>query len=82
MLFEQAGNFILDRLENELRPDLYYHNAAHTRDVYCAAERIGKGENITDYDMKLLLTAACYHDSGYLRTAKGHVTESCAIAQK
>ncbi len=82
MLFEQAGNFILDKLESELRPDLYYHNAAHTRDVYSAAERIGKGEHICDYDMTLLLTAACYHDSGFLRVAKGHETESCAIAKQ
>jgi len=81
MLFEQAGNFILDKLESELRPDLYYHNAAHTRDVHSAAERIGKGERISDYDMKLLLTAACYHDSGFLRASIGHETESCAIAQ-
>jgi len=82
MLFEQAGEFILDKLERELPPDLYYHNAVHTRDVHSAAKRIGEGEHISDHDMKLVLTAACYHDSGFLRVAKGHETESCEIARQ
>ena len=82
MLFEQAGQFILDKLNTELPDTLYYHNLAHTEDVYTAAGRLGRSENISDLEMQLLLTAACYHDSGYLHTIIEHERESCRIARE
>lgn len=82
MLFEQAGQFILDKLDTELPLTLYYHNLAHTEDVYTAAGRLGRSENISDIEMKLLLTAACYHDAGYLHTIIEHERESCRIAKE
>ncbi len=82
MLFEQAGQFILDKLDTELPDTLYYHNLAHTEDVYTAAGRLGRIENISDIEMKLLLTAACYHDAGYLHTIIEHERESCRIAKE
>jgi predicted metal-dependent HD superfamily phosphohydrolase len=81
MLFEQAGEYILFKLRNELPKRLTYHNIDHTMDVYNAAAVIGKQENINDREMKLLLTAALYHDSGYLVRDKGHEEESCCIAR-
>lgn len=82
MLFEQAGEFILHKLENEIPANLCYHNIDHTKDVYAAAEMIGKAEQVSDYDMKLLLTAACYHDSGFLNVLHEHEAESCHIARE
>jgi uncharacterized protein len=82
MLFEQAGQFILDKLGRELPANIYYHNAEHTKDVHAAAQMIGQGEHITDHEMKLLLTAAWFHDSGFLETSKGHEVISCRIAQE
>lgn len=82
MQVEQAGEFILNKLEKELPETYYYHNVDHTRDVYAAAKMIGEAENISDGDMQLLLTAACYHDSGYLNTRYEHEEESCRIAQE
>jgi len=81
MQTEKAGSYILNRLSNELPANLYYHNADHTRDVYEAAKRIGEAEGITGYELKLVLTAAYYHDSGFLIEAKGHEEESCRIAR-
>ena len=82
MQIEQAGNYILNRLRKELSLQLYYHNADHALDVYEAAKRIGEAEGITGYELKLLLTAAYYHDSGFLIKAKGHEEESCRIARE
>ncbi|MDB4922001.1 HD domain-containing protein [Mucilaginibacter sp.] len=82
MQFEQAGNYILNRLNNELPDHLTYHNADHTKDVYQAAKRIGETEGITGDELKLLLTAAYYHDSGFLIMAEGHEEESCHIARE
>jgi uncharacterized membrane-anchored protein YitT (DUF2179 family)/predicted metal-dependent HD superfamily phosphohydrolase len=82
MQVEQAGEFILNRIENELPETFYYHNADHTRDVYAAAKMIGEAENIPDDDMQLLLTAASYHDCGYLVNSYEHEQESCKIARE
>jgi uncharacterized protein len=82
MLFEQAGEFILNKLTNEIPANLCYHNIDHTRDVRTAAETLGKAEHISDDDMKLLLTAACYHDSGFLNVLHEHEAESCRIAKE
>jgi uncharacterized protein len=81
MQFKQAANFIKNKLKKELPANYTYHNIDHTTDVYKAAEKIGKLENISANDMKLLLTAALYHDAGFLKYNKGHEEESCRIAE-
>jgi uncharacterized protein len=81
MQFEEAGKFILKRLNDELPDHFTYHNVKHTQNVYRSAEYIGKQEGISDYEMKMLLTAACFHDSGFLIRAIGHEEESCRIAK-
>jgi len=82
MLFEPAQAFIFNKLQAELPAHLTYHNASHTLDVYNAAERIGVQERIDQEDMRLLLTAACYHDSGFLIAAEEHEEHSCNIARE
>jgi uncharacterized protein len=80
MQFKQAGKFIINKLSKELPANLSYHSVYHTQDVYKAARLIGKQEGISACDMKLLLTAAWYHDSGFLKGPHGHEDESCLIA--
>ncbi len=82
MQFENAGKFILNKLGKELPQHLSYHSVEHIHDVYTAAEKLGKQENISDYEMKLLLTAAWFHDSGFLKGAKDHEEESCRITRQ
>lgn len=82
MQFKKAVSFILKKLENELPLHLSYHNADHVRDVYLAAEHISKQEGIADHEIKLLLTAAGFHDSGFLKGADNHEEESCRIATR
>ena len=82
MLFEQAGEFILNKLRVELPAHFTYHNADHSLDVYRAAERIGKQEGINEQQMRLLLTAAWYHDCGFLIGPDEHEEQSCRIARE
>ncbi len=82
MNIEGASQFILDKLENELPKNLTYHNLAHTKGVYEAAIRIGKGENITEDEMLLLRIAALYHDTGWIFTTTEHEMKSCEIARE
>jgi len=81
MQFEQAGDYIISKLRKELPAHLIYHNIEHTCDVYLAAETIAKREKVSKADLKLLLTAALYHDSGFLVKAEGHEEESCRIVK-
>jgi uncharacterized protein len=81
MQFEQAGEYILNKLRNHLPRHLTYHNIDHTVDVYAAAENIGLQENITAAEMNILLTAALFHDAGFIKRVQGHEEESCRIAK-
>jgi hypothetical protein len=79
MNFEGAKQFILNKLERELDPRLAYHSLAHTLDVHQSALRIARLENVSDYDILLLRTAALFHDSGMLITYRGHEEASINI---
>lgn len=76
----KSGEFIINKLEHELPGYLCYHNADHTRDVHAAAKRLAEGESINAAQTDLLLTAAWYHDSGFLITNEGHEEQSCRLA--
>jgi predicted metal-dependent HD superfamily phosphohydrolase len=79
---EDAGNYILNRLRTAL-PDCYlYHNADHTLDVFNACKQLAAMENISGHELQLLLTAAYYHDSGFLYQADRHEMKSCEITRE
>jgi predicted metal-dependent HD superfamily phosphohydrolase len=82
MRFQEVKKFILSKLRKELPKHLTYHSVEHVNDVYGAAESIGKREGIEGRDLKLLLTAALFHDSGFLRGPKDHESVSCDIARE
>jgi uncharacterized protein len=78
--FLQLKSRILKLLRSGLDPRLTYHSQAHTEDVLRQVERIAAAENITDSRLLLLMRiAALFHDTGFLRTYKGHEKESCVI---
>ncbi|HEY0092358.1 MAG TPA: HD domain-containing protein, partial [Flavobacterium sp.] len=80
MLQAPESIFILNRLTTELPPHLQYHSINHTLDVYRTAAMIASKENIDEAQMRLLLIAALFHDSGFLFQSKGHEVISCKIA--
>ncbi|RYY24746.1 MAG: HD domain-containing protein [Sphingobacteriaceae bacterium] len=82
MQFENAEKFILKKLDDGLPPQLFYHSLAHVEDVVVAVQTIASSENITEQETQLLLTAALFHDAGFLYGPKDHEEESCRIAQK
>lgn len=66
MDFSSAKEYIVTRLVKELPKDLFYHGAHHTFDVVKSAQFLGKEEGVTNEEMLILLTAAYYHDAGFL----------------
>ncbi len=81
MDFDGAVNYALRRLEGELSPKLTYHSFAHTKDeVVVAVERLAKMEGVLGTDKALLLTAAYFHDLGFIYQRKEHERKSADIA--
>jgi uncharacterized protein len=79
--FEQARQYTIHRLEQELSPNLLYHGIAHTRDdVVPAAELLAKMEGIKGESFYLLLTAAWFHDLGFIEQPVYHELISARIA--
>jgi predicted metal-dependent HD superfamily phosphohydrolase len=82
MQFKRAGKFIINKLRNKLPAHLSYHGIDHTLDVFAAAQRIARHKGISNYEQKLLLTAALFHDSGFIKKRDGHEAESCNLARQ
>lgn len=79
MDFLAAKDYILKRMELELKPELVYHSLVHTMDVYNSTVSIAEKEGVNGKNLTLLKTAALYHDSGMLNTYIGHEEASVEI---
>lgn len=77
-----AIRHILAQLESSLPSWLHYHNAAHTRDVMEASETLSRTEALKEETHTILMTAAAYHDAGFLYAYDGHEEHSCRIAKE
>jgi uncharacterized protein len=78
--FEKARAFLLLKLQKELPSHLTYHNAAHTEGVINATAYLLQREGVPENDKWLLLTAALFHDAGFLRAYDNHEELSCDVA--
>jgi uncharacterized protein len=82
MQIDKAREFILDKIKRELPANFYYHNVVHAEDVYTAAKQIALSEVISANETVLLLTAALFHDAGFLYGQDDHENSSCKIARE
>jgi uncharacterized protein len=81
--FEQAKRYALGRLEQELPQGLYYHNLSHTKDdVLPATVKLAEAEGVQGEALELLLTAAWFHDLGFIETRAGHEIVSARFASE
>lgn len=66
MDFSEAKDYIVERLVKELPRNLFYHGAHHTFDVVKSIHSLSVAEKLTNMDFFVLLTAAYFHDAGYV----------------
>ncbi|NDJ60179.1 MAG: phosphohydrolase [Chloroflexi bacterium] len=79
--FDGAKSYALDRLERELAPQLTYHSVWHTSsDVVPATERLAVRSGVEGLPLVLLMTAAWFHDIGFVETRKDHEAVGVRIA--
>lgn len=82
MNLSAAEAFLWSLLKQELPHNLYYHGIHHIRDVVAAAARLAEAEGVTGQeDLKLLHTAALYHDCGFISTYQQHEEAGCRIVE-
>ncbi len=80
--FAAAVEYARLRLERELSPRLTYHNLSHTlEDVVPAARRLARLQGVSREERVLLLTAAWYHDLGYVERREEHEATGAQIAR-
>ena len=82
MNFSEAKEYIINRLVKELPKNLFYHAAHHTFDVVKQAQTIGKSEGISNDEMFILLTAAYFHDAGFLFKYQSNESEAVKLVRE
>lgn len=75
--------FAISLLVKTLPDDYVFHSVNHMIDVISAVyEILSKKSNLTIHKKKILLTAALFHDIGYIYGADDHENASAEIAQQ
>jgi predicted metal-dependent HD superfamily phosphohydrolase len=82
MDFLGAKNYIVDRLQKELSPNLYFHSLDHSLDVLRSACHLNCLEELNKTDSVLIETAAIYHDAGMITTYLDHESVSAKLAKE
>ncbi|HMZ46104.1 MAG TPA: HD domain-containing protein [Chitinophagaceae bacterium] len=80
--FKEAKEFITQKQLEEIPKHFTYHSLVHILIVYESCKVLAEGEGITGIDLQLLLTAALFHDSGFIIGPKNHEETSCEFARQ
>jgi uncharacterized protein len=82
MDYESARKYALNRLERDLPDNLYYHGLAHTRDVVVpATARLATDMKLSEKSRHLVLTAAWFHDIGFVKQYRDNEPIAAEIAR-
>jgi len=77
--YNTVKDHFFERLRKELPDEYKYHSVEHTQDVIQQAELIGNAESLNEHQMGVVLTAALFHDAGFIIQRKNHEQVSCNI---
>ncbi len=81
MNYKGAKEYILNKLDKELKPIYTYHGKHHTLDVLNVTTELCALEDVNTHDTKLLRTAALFHDSGFTVAPSNHESTGCDIVR-
>ncbi|MBN2480410.1 MAG: HD domain-containing protein [Bacteroidales bacterium] len=78
----EVAKYIEELFIEKIPANMTYHNLVHTEHVVNQAKIIGKKSGLNDEETGLVVTAAWFHDIGFIMTYEGHEEESKKIAQQ
>ncbi|HEY9002991.1 MAG TPA: Pycsar system effector family protein [Mucilaginibacter sp.] len=79
-LLEQVAQYVTSMFGGHADNGLPYHNKAHTQFVVDSTIQIANHYQLSDNDFFVVVTAAWFHDTGYLKTRDHHERESVKVA--
>jgi predicted metal-dependent HD superfamily phosphohydrolase len=79
-IIEKAEKFVLELFKENLPNTFIYHDFTHTKRVFKSTKEIIENSEINVNDEQILLLAALFHDTGYIKVRDGHEEESVKIA--
>lgn len=80
MQHTKAIDFAIEKLQDELPENLKYHSLEHTLGVLHSCEYLAEKHILNPDEVKLLFTAAAFHDIGFTHAYKNHEEVGCEIA--
>jgi len=81
-LINDVKSYVFELLKTKLKANVLYHNFNHTEHVANASFEIGVGEGLPEKELEVVVLAAWFHDTGYVKGYDGHEEESVNIAKK
>jgi len=81
-IIEKAENFVLELFKEHLPKTFIYHDFTHTKRVFKSTKEIIENSQINVNEEEILLLAALFHDTGYIKVIEGHEEESVKIASR
>lgn len=82
MQYEQLYTFVISELDTKLAQNITYHNSKHAKKVIENAIYISDKEQVSEYELTLLKTAALLHDVGFISSHLNHEILGCEFAKK
>jgi class 3 adenylate cyclase len=80
--FMEIQEALLDKLEQHLPKNLYYHSVKHTIDVVTEVELIGWAERLSEEELLMLKLAGLFHDSGHVVSYQNHEFHGTQLARE
>jgi HD superfamily phosphodiesterase len=54
----------------------FYHDCSHTLEVVSAVKELSIAEKLSPLESEMVIIAAWFHDTGYIKGAENHENES------
>lgn len=80
-IVKQSADYVRLFIPNKLSKNYCYHDLSHAINVVNAVHEIVEGMKLTDHERHILLTAAWFHDIGYIWQIEGHEIAGAGIAE-
>ncbi|MBR9918968.1 HD domain-containing protein [bacterium] len=80
--FQALEKEVYGIMEKELPKHLTYHSIDHTKHVVRRSEYIARAEGCSEAEIRLLKTAALFHDIGFIHTYRDHEEKGCEIVRE
>lgn len=81
--YKKTEQYVTGLFHDNIKPELIFHNLAHTTDVVDRTKEIAGHYYLSETDMLIVYVAAWFHDTGYLFTdAEHHEEKSVELMQE